>query len=377
MSKRANEVKTKSENKQAIYRFLLENGPATKQDIYIGLGLSLPTIKQGLEFLEQERLIAAAGKIENTGGRNATAYQISGDSYCAIGVYISQHHLTAVCVNLTGDVTQSQRLYCPLEPQNEAYLKAIGSLVEEVRAAMPQPSAGLLGVGIAIPSLVSEDGEGVLFGMTSDFTGITREVLSRYIPFPTRMYHDSHVAGYAEVWKNPSLKNAVYLNLNNSIGSSLILDGKLYTGDNHRTGELGHIIVDPRRGKKCYCGRIGCLDTLCNASVLDAYTGGNLEQFFRLLEEGDGGAAELWEEYLDHLALAIHNLRMMFDCTFIIGGYVGTYIEKYMPDLWRRIDAYSIFTPHSQSYVLPCRYKYEATAAGAAIQMTEAFIRSL
>lgn len=377
MPKRSTEVKTKSENKQAIYRFIEEHESATKQDIYTGLGLSLPTIKQGLEFLEQMNLITAAGKIENTGGRNALAYCISKDSYFAIGVFISLHHLSAVCVDLSGNVIHSKRSYFPLDLQSDTYLRTIANLVEDVKNAVHIPDDRFLGVGIAVPSLVSEDGESVIFGMTSDFSGITREVLATYIPYPVKMYHDSKVAGFAEVKKNPDIQNAIYLNLNNSIGSSIILNGQLYSGNNHLSGELGHIIVDPKGGKKCYCGQTGCFDTVCNACVLDSYTDGKLERFFQKVDENDPGALKIWDTYLDHLSLAIHNLRMMFDCTIIIGGYVGTYIEKYMGDLYQKIDRLGVFTKFSRTYVLPCSYKNEATAAGAGIQIIENFINTL
>lgn len=111
--------------------------------------------------------------------------------------------------------------------------------------------------------------------------------------------------------------------------------------------------------------------------MLDSYTNGKLEQFFQKLYEHDAKALEIWDTYLDHLALAIYNIRMLLDCTIIIGGYVGTYIEKYMGDLYQKIDKLSVFTKFSLTYVLPCSYKKEATAAGAGIQIIENFINSL
>ena len=377
MPRHTGEVKTKSENKQAIYRFILRNGASTKQDIYTGLELSLPTIKQGLELLEKENLITAAGKIANTGGRSAVAYQIAEDSFYSIGIYISQHHLTAVCVNLAGEVIHSKRSYFVLNLQSDTYLKIIGDLVEDIKNALQIPPSRFLGVGIAVPSLVSEDGENIIFGMTTDFTGITREVLAKYIPYPVWMYHDSHTAAFAELWQNPSLKNAIYLNLNNSIGSSIIIDGQIYNGNNHLAGELGHMVIQSNSGKRCYSGKIGCLDTMCSATVLDSYTDGNLKQFFDLLDKQDEQALQIWDTYLDNLALAIHNIRMLLDCTFIIGGYVGSYIGIYISDLRRRVDALNIFTRYASQYVIPCSYKIEATAAGAALLVIDQFISKL
>lgn len=377
MAKKNGEIKTKSENKQAIFNFIRINKAATRQDIYVKLGLSLPTIKQGIEFLEKEELIAAAEKVHNTGGRNALTYRIAQGSRYAIGIYVSLHHLAAVCVDLTGAVLYEKRYSLALDLQSDSYLRKIGELVEDVKNALHIEERCLLGVGIAIPSLVSEDGESVIYGMISNFSGITRSVLAKYIPYPVKMYHDSHAAGYAEVWQNPALKNAVYLNLNNAVGSSIILNGKLYTGNNHLSGEAGHIIIRPENGKRCYCGQKGCLYTVCSTSQLDSLTGGDLKQFFHLLDKQDARAQTAWDTYLESLALAIHNIRIMLDCSFIIGGYIGTYIGNHINELHQKIDSLSVFTRYSRTYVFPCTYQKEATAAGAAILIAQSYIENL
>ena len=197
MAKKASEVETKSENKQAVYRYIQKKGAATRQELYAGLGLSLPTIKQSLEYLERAGLILPADVIRNTGGRNATAYRVKCNGHFAIGVFLSANHITAVCVDLSGAICAKKRIRITFDTHQDSYLRAIGSLVSDTVAESGIDDARIIGVGIAVPSLVSEDGESILFGMTHDFSGITREVLSKYISFPTRLFHDSFVAGFA------------------------------------------------------------------------------------------------------------------------------------------------------------------------------------
>ena len=243
MSKRKTEIETKSENKQAVYRFIQMNNSATKQDLYMGLGLSLPTIKQSIEFLETMGVISSADIIRNTGGRNATAYSVNNIGRFAIGIFLSTNHITSACVDLSGNVIYKKRIRIKLNAHDDNYLREIANIVEESIDNSGIDRNKFLGVGIAVPSLVSDDGENIIFGMTNDFSGITCAVLAKYIPYPTKLFHDSFVAGFAEVWKRPKVANAVYLNLNNSIGSSIIIDNKLYKGNNHRSGEIGHILI--------------------------------------------------------------------------------------------------------------------------------------
>ena len=96
-------------------------------------------------------------------------------------------------------------------------------LISAVKRETALPDDRFLGVGIAIPSLVSPDGETTVYGMSSNFTGVTRRFFSEYIPYPVKMYHDSETAGFAEIWRTTDRGNMIYLNLNSTTGSSFFL----------------------------------------------------------------------------------------------------------------------------------------------------------
>lgn len=367
----------KIQNRQKIYKFIRNQGSVSKQDIVVGLQLSLPTVTQNLQYLEEQGLIDTSRKIKNTGGRNATAYSYMKKAKRAIGVYITPNHINAVAVDLSGNVIDKTKERVKFNLQDDNYLRKVGQAVEQVKQMAAIPDEDLLGVGIAVPSLVSDDGEDVNYGMTLNFKGATRKLISTYIPYPTRMFHDSFVAGYAEVWIDKRIQNAFYISLNNSVGGAVVVGKDIYPGDTNKSGEIGHMVIEARNGKQCYCGRYGCLDTVCNASNLDNYTDGNLEEFFRLLKEGDEKAVGLWDEYLDYLALAIHNIRMLFDSIVILGGYVGAYIDEYMDVLYARVNERNSFGDKAEDYLIPCKYKVEATAAGAAIIFIDDFIEAV
>ena len=82
----------------------------------------------------------------------------------------------------------------------------------------------------------------------------------------------------------------------------------------------------------------------------------------------------MWDEYLEHLARAIHNIRMLFDGMVILGGYVGAHMGKYLDDICRRVDEKNPFGDRAQDYLVECRYKVEASAAGAALFYIDEFL---
>lgn len=367
----------KNRNRQLVYHYIRNNGPVSRHDIVADVGLSIPTVTQNLQYLENNGCITPSDIKKSTGGRSASTYIAVNDCRMAIGVFLSANHITAVVVDLSGIVTYSLRERIPFNLDDDAYLQKLADLVETVKTEASISNEQLLGVGIAVPALVHEDGENINYGLTLNFSKSTRTEIAKYIPYPNRLFHDSKVAGFAEAWVHSDIDNAFYINLNNNIGGCVILNKEVYPGDYHHAGEVGHMKLDLHSPRQCYCGKYGCFETLCTASVLETYSNGNLEQFFSLLEQQDSGAVEIWNEYLDYLALAIHNLHLLFDCSIIIGGYVGSYISPYIGDLCSRIDDKTFFNEKAIDYVFPCKYKIEATAAGAAIYYINEFLENI
>lgn len=81
----------------------------------------------------------------------------------------------------------------------------------------------------------------------------------------------------------------------------------------------------------------------------------------------DAKTAQCWEEYLEHLAILISNLRMSYDTDIILGGEVGGYLPAHMVALGKKIFKYNIFDD-DLSYLKNCSYRKEASAVGVAKQ---------
>lgn len=370
-----NEIKIK--NRQTIYQYIRDYGPVSKQDIVVALQLSLPTVTQNLDYLKEQGLIDDSQKIKNTGGRNAAAYTYVKSAKHAIGVYVSAHHINASVVDLSGSVLHTVREKVRFDLDDDAYLRKLGAAVERVKEEAGISEENLLGVGVSVPGLVSGDGTYVTYGLTLDFTGKTLEEIAKYIPYRTRLFHDAYAAGIIVAWSNDRVRNAFYISLSNSIGGAIIMGNEIFGGEDHKSGELGHMTVVPKGGEKCYCGKYGCLDTVCNAGKLDSYTDGNLEEFFARLKSGDETAAGLWDEYLENLATAVHNMRILLDIDVILGGYVGAYIGDYMEELRDRVDAKNPFGDKAQDYLYLSEYDGEECSAGAAVYFVKEFLKEI
>jgi predicted NBD/HSP70 family sugar kinase len=367
-------MEVKKINRNAIYKFLYKHDPISIQEIAYTLNLSLPTVTQNIKELQERNLITETGLFESTGGRKAKAIAYNGVAKYAIGLDITRNHVGIVIIDLSCKVIKNIRKQYPFINSKE-YFEGVGNLVKHFVDDCKVDSSKILGVGIALPAILSYDKQKVEYATVIDFNGGSVNSFSEFIPYPCILSNDANAAGFAELWGEENIQNVVYLSLNNSVGGSVIIGKNICSGQNQRCGEFGHMTIVPN-GRTCYCGQKGCVDVYCSAKVLSDSTNGNMAEFFRLLRLNSEPQKALWEEYLTHLAVTINNLRMVYDCNVILGGYAGAYMDEYIDYLRELVSGRNTFEVDG-SYLHVCKYKLETTAVGAALQHIESFINSI
>lgn len=371
--KRVSSIEVKKINRNTIYKFLYKHDPISIQEIAQTLNMSLPTVTQNLKELQERDLIIETGLFESTGGRKAKAITYNRHKY-AIGLDITRNHVGIVVIDLSGMVIKNVRKQYPFVNSKE-YFKGVGDLVKTFIDDSNIDRGAILGVGIALPALLSEDKKRVNYATVIDFKGGSVEDFSEFIPYPCLLSNDANAAGFTELWNEEDIQNVVYLSLNNSVGGAIIIGKNIYSGQNQRGGEFGHMTI-VRDGRTCYCGQKGCVDVYCSAKILSDSTNGNIAEFFRLLRTNSEPQKALWEEYLTHLVVIINNLRMLYDCNVILGGYAGAYMDEHIEHLRELVSRRNSFEVDG-SYLHVCKYKLEATAVGAALQHVESFINNV
>lgn len=136
----------------------------------------------------------------------------------------------------------------------------------------------------------------------------------RRTDLPLALTNDANAAalGEAAFGAGRGMEHMLAITLGTGLGSGLIVDGRLLHGHSGMAGELGHVIVDPG-GRRCGCGRVGCLETLVSAegvattararlaapgaaSLLAAVRELTPRAVTEAAEAGDALAAGVWEE---------------------------------------------------------------------------------
>lgn len=362
----------KRNNKVRIAKYISRRGITSKAEISSMLGLSMPTTLQNVKELVETGVVEESGVYESTGGRKAKALSISPEVGFAAGMDITANHITFVLVNMKREPVNKKRTRIPYE-NTFSYYEKMGELLHDFIKESGVREEKIIGVGISLPGIVNKEEKVLLRSHALNVKNVSFKTIENVIGFPYALENDANSAAYAELTE--SVKNTVYLSLSSTVGGAIYLHDKLYPGENFRSGEFGHMIIE-KGGRPCYCGKRGCADAYCSAKVLQRLADDNLELFFRKLKDGEENCVQVWEQYLDDLAVVVSNLRMAFDCDVVLGGYVGGYLEEFLPELGRKIMEYNKFDLDT-SYLRTGKYKLEAAAYGVTLRFVEHFFDTL
>lgn len=156
----------------------------------------------------------------------------------------------------------------------------------------------------------------------------------------TFLENDATVACAGFWWEKEgkNFRNFVMVTLGTGIGGGAVIDGKLFTGQNGNSLEIGHTTIEVN-GKKCQCGNRGCLEQYASATALVNHTKSNLKKFKgsslnrriknerltskMIYEEAlkkDELAVKSIEYIAEHLAVGIVNIINIFNPEAVILG---------------------------------------------------------
>lgn len=361
-------------NRKKIFHLIYEKNAISKQDIAAQLKISLPTVTQNIAELEKMDLIEKNGFFKSTGGRKAKIISIRAQARIALGVEIRAEGCTIAAVDLYGTVIAQQLFELPFQ-YCEQYFISLCKEIECFIGALKIPHSKILGLGIIIQALISDDGQRVTYGKILDCTGLNTSFFQDYFHFPCRLFHDAEAAARNELWERPDITDAVFFNIRENLSGAVIIGGKFHKANELKSGVFEHMILVPE-GKPCYCGKHGCMNAYCSAQGF-LQEGETIKDFEEKRKSADLNAQNRWTIFLQRLSEAIDNLHMVIGSDVILGGYVSELISD--ADLEKLHDMVLSRTafPFGRSFIHRAASINVPVARGGALFMISSFLNDL
>ena len=376
MSSSFSPVELRNINARRVLQMIYSEKEISKQAISEKLQLSLPTVTANLKKWEDYGLVERQGLFESTGGRKAQIYRFVATSHISVGALMLKELFRIVAVDLYGQIIDSYEENTPFV-YDESYLKHVGTAINTFIDHLSIPTDKLLGVGVALQGLISTDGNEVIYGRILHCDHMTLDEIQRHVNAPCFLIHDTEASALAELWNDPSTKDAVLIYLARYLGGAVITEGTIFQGCELSSSILEHMCLYPN-GRTCYCGKHGCNETYCSAYALQQEANEPLDSFFMNLHEGfDEGRQSIWHNYLHNLAIAINNIRMLMDTEFILGGYLMQFINDDDINLLKIMVENECPFSSSGIKIRKSAYLGDSAAPGAAIWLVKKYLTTM
>ena len=224
-------------------------GSLSKAEIARTTGLSGQSATVIVNSLLEKELFVKCEKKRGHVGQPVTPIALNPQGAFSIGVKIGRRSLEILLADFCGDTVVSRHIpyRAPLPAQTmtmatEIALEFIGSMSSHLRDR-------IVGLGIAMPFVLHE-WSGVL-GLERESIAAWQEidvaaVLESATGLPTSLYNDATAACAAEMIAGDRIdrRSALYIYHGTFIGGGVVIDGRLYRGDQLNAGALGSMPID-------------------------------------------------------------------------------------------------------------------------------------
>lgn len=270
-----------------------------------------------------------------------------------LGIDIGGTKILSGIVNSSGEIISRVKQRTP-DYSALNMVNWIGDTAEDMCREMGIKIEELLGIAVASPGPFNMKEGQIMQSPNLKWDCVQlRDMLEKRFGREVLLNKDTNYAALGELYFGNAREcsNFIYMTVSTGIGGAIIINRQLYYGDNGGAGEIGHMVIDPR-GRKCSCGRRGCLEAQASGTAIaeaarEMISRENLgkrgkglageknfraEDVARAARQGDLTAKCILLEALRYLILGIVNLVHIFNPEKVILG--GSVIWG-LQDIWQ------------------------------------------
>ncbi len=155
-------------------------------------------------------------------------------------------------------------------PKNKK--KFIGAVEEIIEDSLIK-NKPIKRVGIAIPGQVNPEKGKIIFAPALAYLKgyqIKKILESKFKNLTVEIENDMNCCALAEskFGAGKKYRNILAVTVSTGVGAGIIVNNKIYRGENNIAGEIGHLILVPN-GIKCSCGNQGCFEKYVSGPALE------------------------------------------------------------------------------------------------------------
>ncbi|MDX6152298.1 ROK family transcriptional regulator [Marinococcus sp. PL1-022] len=336
MERTGDQSLVKQINKSIVLSSIQKHSPISRIEISKQTGLNKATVSSLVSELINEQLTKEVGAGISSGGRKPVMLYFNHTAGYSIGLDLGVNYILGVLTDLQGNIVQ-QREFPMANKHYESIYPLLHSLISELIKAAPKSPFGVVGVGIGVPGLVDKNGW-VLFAPNLGWENVDLKAkLKKDFQIPVVIENEAKAGAYGEkiFGAGRTSRNLIYVSVGIGVGAGIIIEDKLYQGNNGFSGEVGHFSIETN-GKKCRCGNIGCWELYSSEETLlnevNAAFGKRLtlEEVIQQAEDGNDVILKIINTVGFYLGVGLVNIVNTFNPEQIVIGNRLARLENWL-----------------------------------------------
>lgn len=319
----------KQQNRSAIIEYLSRTGPVSRKDLAEAIGLTASSVTQIVGAFMEEGILHEVGTVDEAkgAGRKKVLIDIDYDAVYLYSVNIEVENTTVALTNLKGDVVSMKTFATDKALSPKEFLCGVAESCRKLSAdkAGDTLKKRLKAVSVGVPGIVDTEG-----GISKQAYGIWEEevpvceILGSELALPC--YIENNVNAFALATRifgeGKDFDNLHIIKWGPGVGSAIVIDNNIYEGRKGKAAELGHVIVDPS-GRRCSCGRKGCLETKVSYSALNEIAPFEQNEFAGVYSASDDKVKACFDDAMKLFARTIANaISLLAPNRIVLTGFL-------------------------------------------------------
>lgn len=362
--------------KNTILSLIMNHPEISRTEIAVQSGLNKATVSKNVrELIDDSYIIESGiGSSSDTGGRKPILLKINKRAGIAFSFDVRFDQISYMACYLNGEIIETKSIRSPISRSNIVFI--IEEIVRGFNFNFDKFPFGIIGITVAIHGIVLDN----TISYTPYYDLAQMELsqeLEDKLKIPIYLENEANLAALAESTLDSSHKNLVTCSIHTGVGAGIIIDKKLYRGNNGRSGEIGHTTLYPN-GRPCPCGNRGCFEQYCSENALlffyrEATQNSNLglDDLTHAFYRNHKLAERIIQEYAKNLSLGL---------TSIIGNYgpgiiyINSQVTQEIPVIIDWIEEHLSHTIYNNVPIRQAQSSSNATLFGGCVTSIQRFL---
>lgn len=385
---RASQATIEQIHEAQVLQALADRGVASRSELSELIGLGRSSIAEVLAALVDKGTVTVEGHQKRDGrGRPTELLRIDREAVSAIGIDLAHGWVHVAALNVLGEPVATGGRTISVSATWPQRIELAGNILTGLTLS-PEQLHPLRGIALGLfgpvkitrqwmtadvtnevdPHAASHHGDDPWFNFV--------ESLAVRFSAPVMVDNTTRFAAYAEhlarISDGCSQGLTLHVRCFQGVGGAAVTTDGVIRGSSGLSGEIGHLTIVPE-GRRCSCGRRGCLETVASTPAILARCRErgedvtSVEDLQSALRHGSDAASQVLEDAGSAIGTALVSASILLDPATIILSGDAIQLDDTVLAIARTTYEHGLGTRFTSAPIIPGALGHSAAAHGAAL----------